>query len=100
MIELGNRTLQPNLKNFQPKTLCEIEIHYVQEPELINSDHIQFIIPTTIAPRYNSDVDSDILIERIDFNNVQSIVSSLTATRHAAKSFVNDTHSILEGKSL
>ncbi|CAF1277120.1 unnamed protein product, partial [Didymodactylos carnosus] len=44
-------TLQPNLKNFQPKTLCEIEIHYVQEPELINSDHIQFIIPTTIAPR-------------------------------------------------
>ncbi|CAF1277138.1 unnamed protein product [Didymodactylos carnosus] len=47
-----------------------------------------------------SNAQMDILIERIDFNNVQSIVSSLTATRHAAKSFVNDTHSILEGKSL
>ena len=41
--------------SLQPQSKCEIEIHYVQELELIDDgQRIQFILPTAIAPRYSS----------------------------------------------
>jgi hypothetical protein len=41
--------------SLRPQSKCEIEIHYVQELELIDDgQRIQFILPTTIAPRYSS----------------------------------------------
>jgi uncharacterized protein with von Willebrand factor type A (vWA) domain len=37
-----------------PSTECTITIAYVTELDLINGSIIRFVIPTTIAPRYNS----------------------------------------------
>ncbi|CAF1211559.1 unnamed protein product [Didymodactylos carnosus] len=34
---------------------CEIQIGYVTELDLINGNKIRFVVPTTIAPRYNPD---------------------------------------------
>jgi hypothetical protein len=41
--------------SLKPQSKCEIEIHYVQELELIDDgQRIQYVLPTTIAPRYSS----------------------------------------------
>ncbi len=44
------------LGSLKPQSTCEIEIRYVQELDLIDDgQRIQFILPTTIAPRYSSE---------------------------------------------
>ncbi|CAF1223287.1 unnamed protein product [Didymodactylos carnosus] len=53
--EKSNDVFTISIGALQPNAACEIEISYVQELELFNGDQIQFVIPTTIAPRYSSD---------------------------------------------
>ncbi|UJR07172.1 hypothetical protein I4U23_011460 [Adineta vaga] len=43
-----------NIGALPPLTECTITISYVTELDLINGSIIRFVIPTTIAPRYNS----------------------------------------------
>jgi hypothetical protein len=53
--EKSNDIFTISIGSLQPQSKCQIEIHYVQELELIDDgQRIQFILPTTIAPRYSS----------------------------------------------
>ena len=36
-----------------PGKECRVKIQYVTELELIDGNSIRFVVPTTIAPRYN-----------------------------------------------
>jgi len=53
--EKSNDIFTINVGSLKPQSKCEIEIHYVQELELIkDGQRIQFVLPTVIAPRYSS----------------------------------------------
>lgn len=45
-----------NIGGLLPGKECRIEIKYVTELSLINGNQIRFVIPTTIAPRYNPSI--------------------------------------------
>ncbi|CAF3624069.1 unnamed protein product, partial [Adineta steineri] len=47
-----------NVGALLPGKECRIEIKYVTELILVNGNKTRFVIPTTIAPRYNPSVDS------------------------------------------
>ena len=54
--EKSNDIFTISVGSLQPQSTCEIEIHYVQELDLINDgQRIQFVLPTVITPRYDSD---------------------------------------------
>jgi hypothetical protein len=53
--EKSNDIFTISVGSLKSQSKCEIEIHYVQELELIDDgQRIQFILPTVIAPRYSS----------------------------------------------
>ncbi|CAF3569981.1 unnamed protein product [Rotaria sp. Silwood1] len=47
-----------NVGALPPSKECTITIAYVTELELVQGSTIRFVVPTTIAPRYNPDKDS------------------------------------------
>ncbi|CAF3497809.1 unnamed protein product [Rotaria sp. Silwood1] len=56
--EKSNDIFTISIGSLKPQSKCEIEIHYVQELELINDgQRIQYVLPTIIAPRYSSKSD-------------------------------------------
>jgi hypothetical protein len=42
-----------NIGSLPPGKECRITIQYVTELELVEGNSIRFVVPTTIAPRYN-----------------------------------------------
>lgn len=55
--EKSNDIFTVNIGSLKPQSTCQIEMHYVQELDLVNDgQRIQFVLPTVIAPRYSSDI--------------------------------------------
>ncbi|CAF3800096.1 unnamed protein product [Adineta steineri] len=61
-----------NIGALNPSKECTITIAYVTELELVHESTIQFVIPTTIAPRYNPDTKSISLPANTNCNYIQS----------------------------
>jgi len=91
-----------NIGALNPSTECIITIAYVTELDLVHGSTIQFVVPTTIAPRYNPDkgsisspgntnslyvqsspytIELCCLIEKID-DSVQQQIARINSTSH------------------
>lgn len=76
-----------NVGALPPNEKCQISISYVTELDRIgNGSIIRFVVPTTIAPRYNPEVGSiDTPVAGIPIEYVQSAPYTITFDCHVAK---------------
>ncbi len=75
-----------NVGALPPGKECRIKIQYVSELDLVNGNSIRFVVPTTIAPRYNPTLGHLQSPDRTQAEYVQKTPYSMWFKAHVLRS--------------